>query len=159
MIVRSLDLWQQALLGALAWAVLSFVVGYACHRLPRRALARDRFVLRLSRRERDTRFYERRAHIRAWKDRLPEAGGFFAGGVSKRALGTRSPEVLERFVAETRRAEIVHSLLLMCWPLFLVWCEPLMAVAMAVYSVVANVPCLVIQRYNRVRLLRVLKRL
>lgn len=153
-----LALWQQALAGALAWPVLSIAIGYGCHRIPVERLRRDRFVLRLAAWEKAGRVYETRLRIKRWKDRLPEAGGFFAGGASKRALGDRSNESLERFAAETRRAEIVHWCLLAAWPLFLLWSGPLIGAAMALYAVAANVPCLLVQRYNRARIERVLKR-
>ena len=103
--------------------------------------------------ERGGRLYER-LRIRRWKDRLPEAGALFAGGVSKRRLAAD----LERFAAETRRAEYGHWLAMACAPVFALW-NPLMGVVlMATYSVVVNAPFIAIQRYNRQRAQRVLTR-
>ncbi len=103
--------------------------------------------------ERGGRLYER-LRIRRWKDRLPEAGALFAGGVSKRRLAGD----LERFAAETRRAEYGHWLAMAFAPVFALW-NPLMGlVLMATYSVVVNAPFIAIQRYNRQRAQRVLTR-
>ena len=140
-----------------AWGLLSSAVGYAGHRLPVRALAEDTAWSRLRGVERDGRLYERLG-IRRWKDRLPEAGALFRGGVSKRHLPGRDPAALSRLVVETRRAEWVHRTLLAAGPLFLLWNPPPLAAAMLAYGVAANLPCLVVQRYNRARLLRVLGR-
>jgi glycosyl-4,4'-diaponeurosporenoate acyltransferase len=65
---------------------------------------------------------------------------------------------LNRFVTETRRAEATHWVLLAAGPLFLLWNPWGLGLVMIAYAVVANVPCLVVQRYNRARLLRVVER-
>jgi glycosyl-4,4'-diaponeurosporenoate acyltransferase len=152
------NLWL-VLLDAGVWAAWSALAGYLAHRLPRDRLARDRFVLRLGHFERDTRFYRRVLRMRRWKDRLPEAGDLFQGGFSKRRLVRRDRGYLERFVVETRRAELTHWLIISAGPLFFAWNPWWLALAMVGYAVVANVPCLLIQRYNRARLLRMLGRL
>lgn len=144
-------------LDATVWAAWSTVVGYGAHRLPLRVLDHDTALTRLRRWERGGRAYER-LHIRRWKDRLPELGAVFRGGVSKRALPSSGPADLRRFAAETRRAELVHWAIPLVTPVFLVWNPAGLFVAMVLYAVVANVPCLVVQRYNRGRLLRLIER-
>ena len=69
----------------------------------------------------------RRWGIHRWKDRLPEAGALFAGGVSKRELPGRDADGLRTFVRETRRAELTHWWAMACSPLFLLWNPPLAA--------------------------------
>lgn len=148
---------QIVLLDALVWAAWSVVVGYAAHRLPDRRLAHDGPLSRLRPWERGGRVYER-IGIRRWKDRLPDFGGLFPGGVSKRSLISRSTPDLLRLTAETRRAELVHRAVPAITPLFLLWNPAPLFGAMVAYAVVANVPCLVVQRYNRGRLQRMLDR-
>ena len=43
-------------------------------------------------------------------------------------------------------------------PVFLVWNDPWVLAPMTLYAVVANGPCLVVQRYNRARALSALRR-
>jgi glycosyl-4,4'-diaponeurosporenoate acyltransferase len=147
-----------AAIDVVAWAVISTGAGYLAHRLPARWLGRDRFPFRLLALERDGRWYERRWHIKLWKDRLPEAGALFRGGFSKRAVRERDAAHLARFVIETRRAELTHWLILAAAPFFFLWNPWWLGVVMVVYAVVADVPCLAVQRYNRARLYRVLAR-
>ena len=142
---------------AAVWAGWSAVVGYSAHRLPRARLAHDGPLTRLRPWERQGRVYERFG-IRRWKDRVPELGAAFRGGVSKRALGGRGTATLAEFAAETRRAELVHWAIPLVTPVFSLWNPPWLLGAMAAYAVVANLPCLVIQRYNRGRALRVVDR-
>jgi glycosyl-4,4'-diaponeurosporenoate acyltransferase len=140
---------------AIVWAAWSAVVGYAAHRLPDDRLAEDGALTRLQAVERDGRIYER-VRIRRWKDRLPELGDAFPGGVSKRVLRSGASADLRRLVAETRRAELVHWAIPAIVPVFALWNPAALMAAMVAYAVVANLPCLVVQRYNRGRLLRVL---
>jgi glycosyl-4,4'-diaponeurosporenoate acyltransferase len=142
---------------ALVWAAWSVVVGYAAHRMPVDRLAKDGPVTRLRAVERDGRIYER-LRIRRWKDRLPELGNAFPGGESKRELRSGASTDLRRLVAETRRAELVHWAIPAVVPVFALWNPAGLMAAMGAYAVVANVPCLMVQRYNRGRLLRVIAR-
>ena len=89
---------------------------------------------------------------------LPEKGDLFRGGFSKRHLTNRSTPHLQRFVAETRRAEMVHWSNLAAGPLFLIWCPPLLGGVMVVFGVVAHLPFIAVQRYNRERLTTILAR-
>lgn len=151
------DLSSPALVLAdiVAWGLVSATVGYLAHRLPLHRLEHDNALTRLRPFERDGRFYERRLRIGRWKDRVPEADDVFPGGVSKRAV-TRAD--LDRYLLETRRAELTHWGIMAAAPLFLLWNPWAIWLLMVGYAVVANVPCLVIQRYNRARILRILAR-
>ena len=140
-----------------AWALIHSATGYAAHRLPVHHLQTDGWLLRLRGFEDDGRLYERVA-IRRWKDALPEAGSLFAGGVSKRRLPSPDPAGLQRFAAETRRAELGHWWAMAGGPVFVLWNPPSIAVAMVAYGVLVNAPFIAIQRYNRARVSRVLAR-
>jgi glycosyl-4,4'-diaponeurosporenoate acyltransferase len=146
------------LVSSLVWFLIGLATGWHFHRLPPERFAVDNWLTRSRRFEDDGRWYQRRLRIRSWKDRLPEKGDLFRGGFSKRHLVNRTTPHLERFVVETRRAEMVHWSNLAAGPLFLVWCPPLLGGCMIVFGVVAHLPFITIQRYNRERLLRILSR-
>jgi glycosyl-4,4'-diaponeurosporenoate acyltransferase len=150
-----------ALSGAIAWGVWSSVCGYVAHRLPRARLEREGWLLRIRPRERGGRVYERVLRIKRWKDVLPEAGALFRGGFSKRRVQRHDRAYLADFVRATRRAELAHWAILALAPTFFVWIPVFgmpwwLATAMFGYGVVANVPCILVQRYNRARLERML---
>ena len=153
----SLQPAPNVLVDVAAWFLIHSVTGYAAHRLPLRRLQRDGWLLRLRAFEQGGRLYERLG-IRRWKDRLPEAGGVFRGGMSKRQLPTEAEGGLARFAAETRRAELGHWAAMAGGPLFVLWNPPAIAAVMVLYGVAANAPFIAIQRYNRARVARVLGR-
>lgn len=143
------------MLDAAAWAAWGTAAGYAAHRLPRTLLARDTSLTRLRACERGGCLYER-LRVRRWKRLLPDAGAVFRDGVAKRDLVGKDVASLQRLVEETRRAELVHWTVAALAPVFALWNPVPLTVAMVVYAVVANVPCILVQRYNRARLLRLL---
>lgn len=142
---------------SLVWGAWSLTVGYAFHRLSPDRLASDNALTRLRPWERQGRAWVRLG-VRRWKSRLPEAGAFFAGGVDKRRLPSSQTADLRRFVVETRRAELVHWTVPVLAPAFFLWNPPPLALGMVGFAAVANVPCLVVQRYNRGRVLQLLAR-
>lgn len=108
--------------------------------------------------EQSGRFYERVFGIKRWKDRLPDAARWFGGGFAKSTLAGLDSDYLSRFIRETWRGELCHWCALGFIPLFFLW-NPLWAdLIMVSYAVVANLPCILAQRYNRLRFRRLLAR-
>jgi glycosyl-4,4'-diaponeurosporenoate acyltransferase len=147
------------LVDAAVWAVGGTTAGYLTHRLGQRAFQHDGWLTRPRRfEEPPSRFYERRLRIKRWKARLPEAGDLFRDGFDKKHLAGDDPAYFERFVVETRRAEVTHWVVLALAPFFVLWNPWWLALVMGAYALAANLPCIAIQRYNRLRLRRVLER-
>jgi hypothetical protein len=69
-----------------AWLLIGLTSGYYFNRLPVSRFAHDNIVTRERSFEAHGAVYQRYLRIGRWKDRLPEAGDFFAGGFSKRHL-------------------------------------------------------------------------
>ena len=126
------------------------------HRLPDERLDADHWLLRERSFEGGGRLYRTTLAVPRWKRLLPEAGALFSGGFDKRALPSRDSAQLDRYQRETRRAELGHWLAMAPLPLFALWNPPWLWPAMAVYAVAVNGPCIVSQRYNRLRISRVL---
>ncbi len=154
-----MPVWATIAVDVVAWGVFHAGTGYAAHRLGERRLTHDGWWLRPRRFEDGGRFYRRALRIHRWKDRLPEAGALFDGGISKRELPGRDATGLAVFVRETRRAELAHWWAMACSPLFLLWNPPLASALLVAYGVLVNLPFIVVQRYNRFRLQPLLARL
>ncbi len=157
MLIPLSDGWA-IVFGSVMWAVVSLAAGYLAHRAPVARFSHDNAITRLRPFEVDGRFYERVTRVRRWKRYLPEGGDFYAGGFNKRHLRGTTDDHLQRFVAETRRAEMTHWWVMCFGPLFWVWSPFVMGSMMVAFGVLANLPCIIAQRYNRARLLRVLSR-
>jgi glycosyl-4,4'-diaponeurosporenoate acyltransferase len=143
--------WVVAL-DVLAWTAWSAVAGWWTARRGPRHPEVDGRVLRLRPFEQGGQWYERTLKVKRWKSRLPEAGRMF-GGRSKRRLPSGGAAALSLFLADCRRAERTHWLIVAATPVFAVWNPPGLFLAMVVFAIVANGPCLVVLRYNRARVL------
>lgn len=153
-----MNLLALAALYSVIWILIHFGAGYLAHHLPGGVLAALPLVNRSYRWEVSGRLYTWLG-IRTWKDHLPEAGDFYAGGFSKRNLRSRDPVYLQRFVLETSRAEFSHWLTWGMALTFFVWNPWQVGVVMLIYGAIVNLPCILIQRYNRVRLMRAVQTL
>ncbi|MEZ5406537.1 MAG: hypothetical protein R2761_00835 [Acidimicrobiales bacterium] len=135
-----------------AWVALSALIGAAANAVPDRWLERETAVTAIRPIEHNGRIYRRRFLIHRWKDRLPEVHGLGPGaGVDKARLSGRAGA--KPLLLETRRAEYVHLAVAACGPLFLLWNPPALGVAMVGAGLAFNAPFVMVQRYNRARLL------
>ncbi|MFT4112015.1 hypothetical protein [Silvibacterium sp.] len=143
------------LLNCIGWPALQLSLAWGMGCLPARWFAKEAAWSRVCQWE--SPLYRRVLRLRSWKHRLPDGASWFAGGFAKKKLEMRNREYLMRFVAETRRGELAHWLMIACVPLFFVWNPPWACVVVAFYALIANLPCIIVQRYNRATLLRVPK--
>ncbi len=134
---------------AAVWASWGTAVGYAAARMSDDRFVRDNVVTVIRHWERGGRTWERLG-VRRWKGRLPEMGELF-GGRSKRHLAGRDRRSLEQLAIETRRAEMVHWLAPLPLALMPLWNPPWLTAVMVGYAIAANAPCVIVQRYNRAR--------
>ncbi|MCP9818386.1 hypothetical protein KBZ18_02625 [Synechococcus sp. Cruz-9H2] len=141
-----------ALACVLGWMLWSVLIGGLAHRLPQAALRGDNWLTRERPWPESKRSYERVLGIKFWKPLMPDAGDALPGGVRKNSLVGRDAASLQRLVEETRRAELVH---LAIWPFWIVtalWLPPVGVLVNLSFATLFNLPCLWLQRYNRLRL-------
>jgi len=103
-------------------------------------------------------FYERCFGVKRWKDRLPDGARWIGGGFPKKELAGEDHGYLEEFIRETRRGELCHGCALLFVPIFCLWNPWWGDLVIFAYAIIANLPCIIVQRYNRIRLHRLLAR-
>ena len=143
----------------LGWLWWSLLIGWLANRLPRSVLDHDTWVTGARPWPQSEAGYEQRLGILRWKSLLPDAGAVLPGGVRKNSLVGRDPATLQRLVEETRRAELVHLALWPFWLFTALWLPPAGVLINLIFATLFNLPCLLLQRYNRLRLVRTLLRL
>jgi glycosyl-4,4'-diaponeurosporenoate acyltransferase len=135
------------------WPVWSAAVGWVAQRTPDSRFAEDDVVTKARPFEHDGAFYRDDLRIHRWKDRLPEAGGVF-GGFPKRSVASGDVVVMNRLLVETRRAEHAHWGMAAGAVLTTLWNPWWAAGINASVGAASNLPCIAVQRYNRLRLRR-----
>ena len=143
---------------ALYLALIGALCFYVGRLLPGDWFHSDRFPFRCFPFERGGRVYEKLG-IRRWKDKVPDMSRYIPHTFRKKIGVMRSPEHVEGLIRETCVAELVHVVLILLSPVFLVllprgwnW------ICMLLYDLFGNLPFILIQRYNRPRLVILLER-
>ncbi len=140
-------------LNCAGWPLIQLGLAWLFTRMPERWFARQPRALPI-----EPWIYRHVFQVRRWKDRLPDAAGWFGGGFAKRSLTSRDPDYLRRFISETWRGELCHWSALAFVPLFFLWNPPWADAVILAYALAANLPCILAQRYNRIRLRAVCQR-
>lgn len=148
-----------ALVDIAAWALFHLGISYALYRMPLRVFEKETALTRIRYWEQGGRTWQRLLRVRQWKDRLPDGDSVLGRGFPKKRLGEGSADYLRQFVAESRRAEWTHWLLIPPAFLFFLWNPPWASWVMVAYALAANVPFILIQRFNRPRLMRLSDRM
>ncbi|MDN6625769.1 MAG: glycosyl-4,4'-diaponeurosporenoate acyltransferase [Pisciglobus halotolerans] len=96
--------------------------------------------------------------VKAWKRFVPDGTMLLKKGFDKTSLEKSDLKYLNKVVIEMRRAELTHWISILPAGLFFLW-NPLWASwFMVLYALGFNLPLIILQRYNRPRIERVLKR-
>jgi glycosyl-4,4'-diaponeurosporenoate acyltransferase len=144
-------------LNVIGWPVIQLTLARLFLRLPYELFSEDSWLTSQRGFEHDGRLYRRFLMMQRWKELLPD-GASWLGGRAKKNVATRNVSDLTIFAIETRRAEIAHWCMLLCTPLFYIW-NPLWAcIVMTLYGIAANLPCIFVQRANRMKVARILHR-
>lgn len=148
-------LWT-VLFDCVAWFVIHMGVSYIMTYMPREYFNSQSWAFRGRNGENEGKIYQDIFFVKKWKGFLPEGAALFAKGFRKKRLNGKNKDYVRAFVAETCRSEAVHWVTMGFAPLFFLWNPLWVGVVMIGYAVAANLPCIITQRYNRIRLERML---
>ena len=96
--------------------------------------------------------------IPRWKDKLPDMSQYVKSAFRKKITVFRNVDYLETLVLETCVAEFVHFILILISPIFLLYMDsPGNWIWMGI-DILGNLPFILIQRYNRPRLLLLMEK-
>lgn len=95
-------------------------------------------------------------HVQDWKTILPDKSMLVKGTVKKRidSSDENTPEYTAKLIQESCVAELVHFVLIFCCPVLLFTMDPPYSYIMTILYGLSNLPYIIIQRYNRPRLVR-----
>lgn len=137
-----------------AWLAIHLGVAWGVTQLAEGWFRPEAWLFRRRRFEAGGALYDRLFRVSKWKRWLPDGAALFRRGFKKNRLLSREPEYLARFARETCRGELAHWLTLVAAPSFFLWNPVGAGVVMIAYAILASVPFIIAQRYNRFRLER-----
>lgn len=137
-------------------SIITFFVGRV---LPKKWFCYDRFPYRVYSFEKGGEIYNR-INIRSWQKKVPDMSKVFTHIMPPKKLTSENCKNMPRMIQETCVAEFIHAvnciLGFYCLKIF-----PGIGgiIVVFIYAVVFNLPYILIQRYNRPRLIRLYKHL
>lgn len=146
------------ILDFLGWFVIHMGMAYLFTRLPERYINTEFWLFRPRQWERNGSIYSKILGVKRWKEYLPDGAALFKGGFRKKRLTRTGSAYYRRFIIETCRGEAAHWAVIFCTPVFFIWNYWWVNIIMVLYALTANIPCIVTQRYNRLRLHGILRR-
>lgn len=103
--------------------------------------------------------FEKILFVKVFKKYLPDGGSMFKGGFKKKHLKEHNLTYYEKFLRETRRAEWTHYVQMLPAPIFFLFNPLWVGYFMIGYAVIANMPCIITQKYNQIRFTNLIIRL
>jgi len=145
-----------AILDVFAWVCFHLGIGYWCSRLPISNFDPQESKYQTKSWEKDGEIYEKIFHVRAWKKLIPSGARVYAGAFEIKNLPSYNFDYVERWLKEICRAEYCHWVMMLPGLLFFFWNSVEVAWWMVAYAVANNLVPIIMQRYNRPRVRRLL---
>lgn len=148
---------EQFLLFAFIVVIVGAIAFIGGELLPRKNFDYTAFPYRPFKWEKNGEIYHK-IHIMKWKDRVPDMSKYVKTMFAKEIVSPRDPEYTRRLILETCVAELVHKVLMLLSPIFPQYMTGVYAdIAMLLY-VLGNLPFILIQRFNRPRLIMLMEK-
>lgn len=146
--------WLMILSYIIGWPTMQILIAMIGNKISDKHFNPNGFWLKTRKWENGGLFYKRFFKVHKWKHLLPDGAKAHKNGFEKKSLYSYEPAYLKAFIAETGRAEIFHWLQITPFWIFGLWSPPFVILIMLGYALVVNLPCIIAQRYNRPRIIR-----
>lgn len=151
------NIWT-ILMNIIAWYVFHMSISLIARNIPNQFFEKNQKCFRTRKWEKAGTIWQKLFRVRSWKPYLPDGTKITNKGFDKTHLKHFDQAGLQQFVLETRRGEFAHWLMIPPALLFFLWNPPWAGWIMVTYAFVANFPFIIVQRYNRPRLERLVQR-
>lgn len=138
--------------------LFSAILTLVAEKLPHSCFNYKRWLYRERKWEHGGRLYDHLFAVRKWKSCLPEVSDFIKAIFPKKHLAKSDFDYLNAFLLETCKAELTHWLIIGSSFLFVFWSGIFTSLKVFLFASVLNLPYIIIQRYNRPRIIRLLKK-
>ncbi len=134
----------------------SILCTYLGQKLPAKIYTVNNWLFKERPWEKGGRIYQRLFKVKTWKTLLPEVSDFVRSIFVKRHLWSHTKEYLANYLRESCRAELTHWLIIGSSFLLSLWNAVATTWLLFWFSIALNFPYIIIQRYNRPRIVKCL---
>lgn len=147
------NLFEIIVLNIVFILVWDFIIFCACKLLNENHFDYKKYMYEIKYWEDNGNWYSEKLKIKSWKDNLPQY--ISKAGFSKKNLNSLSLDYINWFILETCRAEWAHRNCLWITVLLVFINKFLTGMIFSFIVLMVNLPYVWIQRYNRIRLIKV----
>ncbi|MCJ7773344.1 MAG: hypothetical protein MUP22_09455 [Desulfobacterales bacterium] len=140
------------------WPLFQTLPAYVCHKVNNKYFYPFMFFYRAHKWEKNGLIYKQLFKVNLWKRYLPESSSFIKGNYNKKSLVDFSETSLNKYLLESCRAEMIHWLAIIPFWIFGLFAPAKVISYMFIYAIAVNLPCIVVQRYNRPRIISLLQK-
>lgn len=141
----------------LIFILISLAMTFICEKLPAKLYNYKRWMFRERHWEKGGKIYDSIFKVKKWKAKLPEISDFMRWRFNKKHLAETNNNYLSVFITESCKAEFTHWLIIISTVIFNFWNGFFSSFLLFLLATILNFPYIIIQRYNRPRLLRLIK--
>lgn len=138
--------------------ISSIIVTLISTKLPDRYYNYRNWIYKERKWEKNGEFYQQMFKVKRWKKYMPEIADFINSVFSKKSIKEFDNAYIEKYLLESCRAEFAHWCIIFSSGMFLFYAGPAAFIYMFLIAILINVPFIIIQRYNRPRILHIMKR-
>lgn len=142
-----------------AWVIIHLTLGYLSSKIPLHRLNPGKWLFQTFAWEKGGELYESLFRVRSWKKYIPNGSGLYRGAFSIKNLPTYDLAYLERWLIESVRTEICHWLMIIPGFFFFLWNDIALTWINVAYAFLNNIVPIIVQRFNRPRIRRLLAQL
>lgn len=147
---------QTIILCFILWPLFQLTAIFICNLINKKFYSLDKTIFKTFRWEQNGKIYKKIFYVHLWKKYLPDGGAVVKSGFKKKKLMNISDEYLNKFLQESCRAELSHWLAIFPFWIFGLFIQGNLIIYMFAYALLVNIPCIIAQRYNRPRFIKLL---
>jgi glycosyl-4,4'-diaponeurosporenoate acyltransferase len=137
--------------------VSSIIVTVISTKLPERYYNYRNWIFKERKWEKNGEFYQHVFKVKRWKNHMPEIADFIKSTFSKKSIKEFDNEYIEKYLLESCRAEFAHWCIIFSSVIFLFYEGTATFVCILLIAILVDAPFIIIQRYNRPRIIRIMK--
>lgn len=143
----------------LIWVVFHLSIGYWCSQLPIDRFDYNQWSYQTFKWEQDGEIYQKLFRVKDWKHFIPSGAALYKGAYQISHVNEFTVEGVKIWLKESCRSEFCHRIMILPGFLFFLWNEVTVGWIMVAYAVLNNLIPIMMQRYNRPRIRKLLARL
>ena len=147
------------ILDIVAWLFIHLGIGYTYSKIPVHRFDPQKSLYQIKKWEKDGEIYQNLFRVKTWKKKIPSGASVYANTFKLKNIKTFTPDHLERWIKESCRAESCHWTMILPGFLFFLWNSIEMGWLMVLYAVLNNLVPIIMQRFNRPRIQKLLTKI